>query len=275
MKRFVLAGWSLFHVSLGLAQFPAAVWVETQTAMAFVKVGKGCYRMGIQRTPFRLNSQYLTEVGYKSDVAADEKPEHEVCLSAFWIGVHEVRADEWQVVMDAPPPLGRGKEPASGVSWRDAVSFAERLTARSNGTAVYRLPTEAEWEIACLAEAPQKSRRPARPVPDTPVLGWDVGKTAHRAPKPRETGKSPANALGIHDMLGNVWEWVQDTYDASGYTRHSLHDPLIRTAGSQNVIRGGSHRSEGHDLRCTNRAAYAPAESLPTIGLRLVREEKP
>ena len=276
MKRCVLAVWSFLFVSQSIAQPTADAWIEPLTSMPFVKVGTGCYRMGTDVTPFRLGSQALREVGYTADSAADEKPQHEVCLTAFWIGRYEVRAEEWLRVMQTAPPGGGGQEPASGITWRAAVEFAERLTAQSTDKSIYRLPTEAEWEIACLAASPQEKskKQPGRAasgqVPESLELF-----SGHMAVKPRVAGSMKPNGWGLHDMLGNVWEWVQDVYDPAAYKRHGLYDPVRTGPAGPRVIRGGSHRSESHHLRCANRGAYAEADALPTIGFRLVRQERP
>ncbi len=273
--RRVIAVLSFLLVSQSMAHATDDIWVEPQTEMPFVKVAKDCYRMGSDVTPFKLGSQALNEVGYKADAAADEKPEHQVCLSTFWIGRYEVRADEWLRVMASPPPEGHGQAPASGIAWRAAAEFAERLTSLSGGKTLFRLPTEAEWEIACLSALPDVAKKPGSRAKHEPVASSVNFVTGHRAPTPRPAGSMQPNGWGIHDMLGNVWEWVQDAYDPAGYTRHALYDPVLSRPTGQRVIRGGSHRSDGIELRCANRAAYPDTESMPTIGFRLVRVERP
>ena len=87
----------------------------------------------------------------------------------------------------------------------------------------------------------------------------------------REVGALKANAFGLHDMLGNVWEWTEDSYRADAYARHALYNPKAEAAGGPRVIRGGSFRTEWIQTRCAMRGRYAPAETLDTIGMRLVR----
>lgn len=264
-------------MAMAAAQNAPETWREPTTSMSFVQVGKGCFRMGTKGAPFKLGNQTLREVGYAGDVFADERPEHEACISPFWIGQFEVRADEWERVMKAPPPRGEGREPAAGVSWTEAVEFAERLTALAEDKSRFRLPTEAEWEMACHAG------KPAEPLKDytdrVSLANYAVfnrsGKEGRLAPHPRPVGSLKANAWGIFDLLGNVAEWVQDSYTRDGYAKHGLFDPLVADKAGLRVLRGGSHRTEVMYLRCARRGWYPEAESLPAIGFRLVRQAAP
>ena len=141
------------------------------------------------------------------------------------------------------------------------------LFRSSGGKQRFRLPTEAEWEYACRADS--KVLQSQKPDAE------ELNKAAwyqYRQPKPTRVGSLEANAFGLHDMLGNVWEWVGDSYLADGYTRHPLYNPRIETNAPQRVIRGGSMRTELEQTRCTKRGHYPADESLDTIGFRLVRE---
>jgi formylglycine-generating enzyme required for sulfatase activity len=157
--------------------------------------------------------------------------------------------------------------PAARVTWEQAQAYAVRLTERSDGRDRYRLPTEAEWEYACRAGAATESLLSSS---DEVKVAW-FEKTTEQKIEPQPVGQLAANAFGLYDMLGNVWEWVQDSYVADGYTRHTLYDPLVESPGADRVIRGGSYRSEAVLVRCAKRAFYAPADTLGTIGFRLVR----
>ena len=245
------------------------VWSEPITGMDFVPVPKGCFRMGTREKLRQEDNVSWKNAGYDGNLAADEAPHHEVCVDAFLIGRHEVRASDWERVMGERPPYGSGAEPAAGVTWHAAQNFAERLTQQAQQSGAryrFRLPTEAEWEYACRAgEAKEKLLNRGE--------GKDIASyAAHRLPEPREPGKRKANPWGLHDMLGNVWEWTQDAYRANAYATHGLFNPIVKEApGGERVIRGASHRSEHLQVRCANRGSYPAADTLRQIGLRLVR----
>lgn len=245
------------------------LWVEPRTGMPFVWVPKGCGLIGTAERFLADDNDTWRDVlpSRDYDKAADEKPRHEVCTGGFWMGRYEVRRSEWHAVMggeaQAMPEL-----PVSGMAWTDARKFAEMLSAGSGYQ--FRLPTEAEWEYACRAGQGDA------PFPTFDSLVGQAWYTSNegRLDSPRQGGLFPANAFGLYDMLGNVWEWVEDDYVADGYKRHALYDPLVRDAqAAGKVIRGGSHRSMHDAVRCSKRSSYAPDASMPTIGFRLVRSK--
>lgn len=247
---------------------PAASWTEPVTGMAFVAVPKGCFAMG-STTPRPPHGQAWEEVGFKGDLAADERPQHKVCLDAYWIARHEVRRGDWRRLMASTAGSQADDElPMGGVSWDEAMRFVAQLNQRSPGAERFRLPTEAEWEHACRAgsagdlspEATFRSALFAAPF-RAPVSSAPAGSLA-------------ANAWGISDMLGNLWEWVADSYASDAYATHALFNPRHEGSGNR-VIRGGSYRSELDKVRCAARGDYPPAEALPQIGFRLVMTRPP
>lgn len=255
---------------------PASVWVEPVTGMAFVRVDKGCFAMGTKPPAAPSNPPTLVERDIRGDYTADERPQHQVCVAEYWMGRHEVRADEWEKLMKSPPPHGRGAEPATGISWNDARRFAGLLTAAGDGRSEFRLPTEAEWEMACLAgqaELVTGEHDVDALRPTTVFAGGYRGRAVH--PRPQAVASRQANPWGLLDMRGNASEWVLDAYAKDGYRRHVLFDPVIENVSGQRVLRGGSHRSETIRLRCASRSWYFAAESLPAIGMRLVRKARP
>jgi len=248
---------------------PAAqTWNEPTTGMAFIAVPKGCFQMGTAKPVPPPADSHWEQIGFKKSISENERPQHEVCVDAFWMGKFEVRIKEWQQIMQGSHAAGTDNDaPVAQVSWTQAHSFAQQLSARSDGKYRFRLPTEAEWEYACRAG--QKDAPNAEPNPDTlNKLAW----YQYRRRKSATVGTLQANAFGLHDMLGNVWEWVSDGYRADGYARHTLFNARVETDGAQRVIRGGSFRTELEQTRCAKRGHYLAAETLDSIGLRLVRE---
>ena len=243
-----------------------APWKDPETGMEFVQVPKGCFLMGnAKAVAFREEFPGLP-LSNQDIPFDDELPQHEVCVDAFWMARFEVRADQWQRIMGGSAK--RADAPAAKVTWQQANAFAARLTERSGGKHRFRLPTEAEWEYACRAGAKDEIVPKQGELADVAWYGIEPTGLQNET---QAVGKLGANAFGLHDMLGNVWEWVQDSYEADGYATHGLFGPVVDTTSPNRVIRGASYRSQPLHVRCAKRAYYAPGESLNTIGLRLVR----
>lgn len=244
-----------------------ADWVEPVTGMAFISVPKGCFQMGT--SPNALDGVGELLQPFRDDIIADEQPQHEVCLNAFWIGKTEVTASDWLKVMGESPSTGEGQEPAGSISFEEANKFAKKLTSLSKMKYHFRLPTEAEWEYACRANE-SKNILPYR-ANKIGVAHYSVN--GYHILKPAEVGQLEANTWGLFDMLGNVWEWTSDAYQSDAYQHHPLFNPKIEEAeAGARAIRGASHRSNDIEVRCGNRSFYSEKNTLSHIGLRLVRE---
>lgn len=200
-----------------------------------------------------------------SSAEEDEFPVHTVTLDNFKLGETEVTADLWKAVMGSLPPLVReGQYPVCNVSWYDAWAFLFRLNALTGRH--FRLPTEAEWEYA--AKDGVKSR-------NTCFAGWDssIGyvqcSTADKKTCP-VAGLHP-NLLGLYDMSGNAWEWVQDRpgpYSADEQMNPS--GPLeARDGADLRAMRGGSANASWTACRVSNRGDNFAHQFKSTIGFRL------
>ncbi|MEN0065305.1 MAG: SUMF1/EgtB/PvdO family nonheme iron enzyme [Myxococcota bacterium] len=170
----------------------------------------------------------------------------------------------------APPPV-QDRHPAYRVSWFEAVAFADWLGAR--------LPTEAEWEWACRAGT--TTRYWSGPAAD------DVEPVAWHAPnsdgRTHVVGERRANPYGLHDTLGNVWEWCADLWDDDAYvTRAEVaqfpHDPAepldlsdLDDGEAPRVLRGGSWINAPRDVRSASRKPADPGERTRVVGFRLAR----
>jgi uncharacterized protein (TIGR02996 family) len=224
---------------------------------------------------------------------AAEGPVHEVEISRpFYLGTHPVTQAQWRAVMGDNPShfcaTGGGKDsvkgmstddfPVESVSWEDVAVYLDRLSAlekESEAGRKYRLPSEAEWEYACRGGAAfyqvfhfgnSLSSKQANFSGNDPYGGADKGLYLERTCK---VGSYPANAFGLHDLHGNVWEWCNDWYARDYYASSPRRDPLGPSEGSGRVIRGGSWADDGQGCRSAHRGDYAPAYRNDYLGFRL------
>ena len=202
----------------------------------------------------------------ESDAEADddEKPQHEVTLSNYYIGETEVTQELWETVMGSNPSEFKGpKLPVENVSWDDCQTFIGKLNAQTGKT--FRLPTEAEWEYA--ARGGKKSKgytySGSNTIGNVAWYDGNSGETTH------EVGKKRANELGIYDMSGNVWEWCQDWYGETYYENNSTTDPQGPDSGSRRVSRGGSWWSDAWSCRVADRGWSSPGARSSGLGFRL------
>jgi len=274
MKRVTLPGVLMLLASaLSWAQVPVT-WTEPASGIAFVKIGQGCFRMGVDHAGPDIPGEAPKVPG------PDEVPRHAVCVDGFWIGKHEVTRAQWQRVMNpGAPEVADPQRPVLKIAPEDARQFVQRLNAQAgdrDGT--YRLPTEAEWEYACRAGSTAEDNPDFFPSVDAEnslkAAAW-YQDTAHSAnPETRNVAEMRANAWGLHDMLGNALELVQDDYAENAYSRHARTNPAITGDGARYVLRGGSYKSEWWHVRCEARLFGIAGDRLPTVGLRIVREVK-
>jgi formylglycine-generating enzyme required for sulfatase activity len=207
--------------------------------MAMALVPGGEFEMGSQRFP-------------------GSQPVHTVRTRPFYLGEFEVTQAEWKSVMGANPSAHQGEKfpdagrmPVERVSWEDAQAFLKKLNEKVDGGG-FRLPTEAEWEHAARTGG-------AQPEPAAPDQK-----------SPRPVGQGRADRLGLHDMLGNVWEWCSSLsrpypFDATD-GRESANEPGLR------ILRGGGFGDPTDLLDPTLRHAERPARRLRWNGLRVARD---
>jgi formylglycine-generating enzyme required for sulfatase activity len=196
----------------------------------------------------------------------DEKPIHKVRLSkAFYLGKYEVTQGQWQAVMGNNPSNFKGNAnlPVESVSWDDMQEFIRKLNAKEGGTK-YRLPTEAEWEYAARAgtTTAYSFGNDERQLGEYAWYATHSGNTTH------PVGQKKPNALGLYDMHGNVWEWVQDWHGP--YTAGAAVDPAGPVSGSSRVSRGGGWPYDARYCWSVNRNNNAPGNRNDNLGLRLL-----
>lgn len=223
---------------------PGSLWTEPTTGMEFVWVPSGCFVMG------------------SGDGDIDERPPHKVCLKGFYLGRYEVTQAQYQEITGKDPSFYKGPNlPVEQVSWDEAKSFVGALANRSNER--IRLPSEAEWEYACRGG--EQSELCGRGSADD--LAWyrpNSGMTTH------SVGQKRANAWGLHDMSGNVWEWVEDCYNSY---QGAPTDGSASITGdcSRRVTRGGSWSNSPALVRSATRFRGEPSTRGIVLGFRVAR----
>ena len=199
-----------------------------------------------------------------TDADDDEKPQHEVTLSNYYIGETEVTQELWETVMGSNPSEFKGpKLPVENVSWSDCQTFINKLNEKTGKT--FRLPTEAEWEYAARGGKKLKgyTYSGSNSIGDVAWYSDNSGETTH------DVGTKQANELGIYDMSGNVWEWCQDWYGKTYYENSPSTDPLGPDSGSARVLRGGSWWTVAGGCRVANRNWDSPGYRFFNLGFRL------
>ena len=228
-----------------------------------VKVEGGTFTMGA-----------TSEQG--SDAQSNEKPAHQVMLSGYSIGETEVTQELWLAVMGSNPSQFTAaggyydnlQRPVERVSWNDCQTFISKLNSLTGNN--FRLPTEAEWEYAARGGNKSKGYKYA----GSNVIGdvawykenaYDMGSTSFEYGTHSVATKDP-NELGLYDMSGNVWEWVNDWY---GDYANAQVNPTGPATGSGRVNRGGGWGYTATSCRVSSRFSNAPTSTAYNLGLRL------
>jgi formylglycine-generating enzyme required for sulfatase activity/serine/threonine protein kinase len=233
------------------------------------------------------------------DAENDEKPLHRVRITKqFYMGACEVTQAQYEAVIGNNPsqfsPKGGGKDrvaglptgtfPVENVSFFDAIQFCNKLSEKEgkkpfyqiDGTDVrvpdwigqgYRLPTEAEWEYSCRANA---ATRTLFSFGDSlSELGAYAWFDANSDGRTHEVGQKRPNSLGLYDVHGNVWEWCWDWHLADFYNQPPTDDPTGPPLAGCRLFRGGSWNERPRDCRSSRRWAYPPNERGGNIGIRV------
>jgi len=187
---------------------------------------------------------------------------HTVIFSQpFAIGKFEITQAQWKAVMGSNPSTFRNcgdNCPVESVSWNDAQEFIQELNAKTGKQ--YRLPSEAEWEAACRGGETQQYCGSN----DAQSVAWydDSGT--------RPVGRKQANAFGLYDMSGNVWEWVEDGWH-NDYNGAPNDGTAWQGSDSRHVIRGGSWLFDQWIIDAADRRWSVPSDRYSTLGFRLAR----
>jgi len=205
---------------------------------------------------------------------SQENSVHPVTLTrAFYLARYEVTQAQWTAkvgsnpsAFQAPSYPDSANRPVENMSWNMIQGFLANTGLR--------LPTEAEWEFSCRAG----SALAFHSMPKFPIgtnqdaaatnIAWFIANSANQT---RPVGTRIANALGLHDMLGNVWEYVEDWY-APGFDASAVTDPAGPATGTTRVRRGGCFADQGtYNLRTSTRGSQTPNWTDVYFGFRVAR----
>jgi formylglycine-generating enzyme required for sulfatase activity len=203
----------------------------------------------------------------ESEEHSEETPRHKVYLDGYYIGKYEVTAAQYKDFANATsrqmreqPGWSTDRHPVVNVNWEDASAYCKWAGGR--------LPTEAEWEKAARGGAPQAYSFAYSFGNDASKLGEYAWYDNNSNSQAHPVGEKKPNQYGLHDMNGNVWEWVSDWYDGDYYTNSPAKNPNGPDSGGFRCIRGGSWPRGGSSLRAAFRGRTIPSDASDHIGFR-------
>ena len=238
---------------------------DTATQIEFVLIPPGSFQMGCSAS-----QQYGCDF--------DESPVHTVTLTnAFYMGRYEVTQAQWQARMGSNPSSFQSasaevpaaqvpNRPVERVSWNTVQGFLTQTGMR--------LPTEAEWEYAYRAgttTAFHGFTGYLSGTNDDNLLGNMAWFSSNSNSQTRPAGGKLGNGYGLHDMSGNVYEWVNDWYGGSYYSSSPQNNPPGPTTGTFRVVRGGSWVGLSSVCRASFRVNAGPDFTYDFIGFRVAR----
>ncbi|MFM7885851.1 MAG: formylglycine-generating enzyme family protein, partial [Pseudanabaena sp.] len=258
----------------------AAAWGFTETLITendeainldMIAIPSGSFTMGAPES--------------EPESTSDERPQHDVTLQSFYLGRYAVTQAQWRVVasyepvakeLNPDPSRFKGdNRPVEKVSWDDAQEFCQRLSAKTGKD--YRLPSEAQWEYACRAGTSTPFHYGETIAPE--LANYNGTRTYKDSPKGEwrqtttDVGSFPANAWGLHDMHGNVWEWCEDDWhgdyedapnDGSAWLIDSDNRSQVRR-----LLRGGSWGDDPENCRSACRINDARDLIISFVGFRV------
>jgi formylglycine-generating enzyme required for sulfatase activity len=235
----------------GTFMTPGKVFRDCADCPEMVVIPSGSFKMGLYEGD--------------EDNQGNEGPVHKVTVSKeFAVGKYEVTQAQWQAVMGNNPSKFKGaNSPVETVNWNDIKNFVRRLSAKTGKQ--YRLLSESEWEYAARASTTTKYH-----------WGYTFSSSkANNGDSTKTVGSYAANSFGLHDLLGNVWEWVEDCDNFDYDDGPSTEAPRTTGDCSKRILRGGSHHSSPWSMRTTSRVAKTTDIRSDYFGFRIARTLSP
>ena len=225
----------------------------------------------------------IDEIGWQARDRVDDRPVHRVTLPGFWMDRTEVTQGAYLVYTESAGaeepfhwrqgfPADRADLPAYNLTWREAAAYCAFRGKR--------LPTEAEWEKAARGGLAGKAwpwGEPFRPAPSEGSRESGPPPARLRHPRgPTAVGSFPPNGYGLHDMVGNIAEWVADGYDLGQYAVSAPVDPRGPEEAPYRVFRGGSWADTDERIASVfYRNFTRPDTRIHTIGFRCALDHRP
>jgi eukaryotic-like serine/threonine-protein kinase len=272
LKSQPLSLWSLLSNNFNYFNFPqpipSEIKVNTHSGKAqyfledlgnsvileMVKIPGGEFFMGSEKPE-----------GWKN-----EYPRHKVKINPFFLGKFTITSKQWRAVANLPEincclnstKTQLSNHPVVGITWDEAAEFCLRLSEKTGRN--YRLPSEAEWEYACRAGTTTPFHFGETIIPD--LVNY-LGKP--QAFQGTKSVGSVANAFGLYDMHGNVWEWCADNYHDDYQGAPTDGSAWIDLNIYERIVRGGSWRKNLQDCRCASRESFSPLFAKNDTGFRI------
>lgn len=247
-------------------------WFQDELPLHPVRITRPFYMSATEVTVGQF-SDFVKATGHKTDAERGDGGMIFDKTENRWVPRKEMK---WNSV----PWKIYDNQPVVFVSWNDAQAFCRWLSRKEKR--IYRLPTEAEWEMACRggmvwARYPWGNRLPGDRDTNfgdgNPKLPESLTTVDDGYQFVSPVGNYPPNGYGLHDMAGNVMEWVEDRYDRNYYETSPLDDPKGPSVGESRINKGGNWYASPADGRCAFRGFSGPEMSFWNLGFRVVMED--